>query len=388
MKIFSGVLSLLLLIFPVYGTTGEGGQSGKYVMCAFEAASALREDEEVRFVPEDLNVTICTHLLYSYAIIGRDLDIDERYHAVDLQEDGGLGIINRTISLKEQKPGLEVFIDVRDPFGELAETMRTENRSGTDTFAKNAVSFVKRHGFDGMNIRLSPGALEDSPMQGSEVFFSIIHEEFQRHGIKLMVIVMPEGYPRETHYNITGSISQNLDLIAVASYWVLPEQKTEITSSPRKLERVVDEMIAAGVQAEKLLVAIPAFSFSYKLCDREHTEVGVQTCGVGSEGIHIRGASFILHSSELMRKIANTSENWSLTKDPESNMLYGDSKSLQWASFEDNTSIRQKVAFALERNMAGVVIVNSNMEDFRGRYTGNGQGFPITRTAYNALNGH
>ncbi|XP_046393031.1 probable chitinase 10 [Ischnura elegans] len=384
MKSYFQYLSLLFLILHVSVSDADGSNSAKHMMCFLDASAALQEHEESRFVPEDLDLSICTHVVYSRVEITMDLEIEPKNKSLAFVEDGGLGIINRTVALKERKPGLEVFIDVHDSEGELYRNAKAGNRSAMIKFSMNAVEFVQQHGFDGMSIRISSNHHEDPDTEASENLLPIIHEEFQKNGLKLITLLIPrERRPHQK--DLTETMSSYFDLIVVASYWTLPTEYTAILSSPRNLERVVNGYKEAGVPLEKLVVAIPAFSITVKLCDRDQRDVNAEICGMGDEGIHSPRTRALLYSSELIRKMANASEGWAIIKDPESNMLHADSNSLLWTSYEDNTSIRQKAAFVLRNNMAGIAILNSNMENFKGLYDEEGMTFPITRTASKAL---
>nr|BCX71434.1 adult-specific protein A6 [Ischnura senegalensis] len=384
MKSYIQYLSLFFLILQVSVSEADGSNSAKHILCFLDAAAALQEHEESRFVPEDLDLSICTHVVYSRVEITNDLEIEPKNKSLDFLEDGGLGIINRTVALKERKPGLEVFIEVHDSVKELYRNVKAGDRSAMTKFAKTAVHFIQQHGFDGMSIRISSYHQEDPDTEASENILPIIHEEFQKNGLKLITTLIPREL-RPDKMDLTAAMSSYFDLIVVASYWTLPTEHTVILSSPRNLERVVNRYRDAGVPMEKLVVAIPAFSITVKLCDRDHRDVNVEICGMGDEGIHAPRTRALLYSSELIRKMANESEGWAIIKDPESNMLHADSNSLLWTSYEDNTSIRQKAAFVLRNNMAGIAILNSNMENFKGLYDEEGMTFPITRTAFNAL---
>ncbi|XP_046393033.1 probable chitinase 10 isoform X2 [Ischnura elegans] len=383
MKSYFQYLTLIFLILHVSVSEGDGSNSAKHMMCFLDASAALQEHEESRFVPEDLDLSICTHVVYSRVEITMDLEIEPKNKSLDFLENGGLGIINRTVALKERKPGLEVFLDLHDSEGELYRNVKAGDRSAMTKFAKTAVHFIQQHGFDGMSIRISSYHEEDPDTEASENLLPIINEEFQKNGLKLITILMPRERPHQT--DLTAAMSSYFDLIVVATYWTLPTRYTVIMSSPRNLERVVNGYRDAGIPMEKLVVAIPAFSVTVKLCDRNQRDVNVEYCESGDEGIHAPQTNSLLYSSELIRKMANATEGWAIFKDPESNMLHADSNSLLWTSYEDNTSIRQKVAFVLKNNMAGIAIVNSNMENFKGLYDEEGMTFPITRAAFNAL---
>ncbi|XP_071443055.1 chitinase-3-like protein 1 [Hetaerina americana] len=375
------LLNVLFVISLSHGSPLPSGRGGKVVMCYFAGDSGVRPEDEVRFTPEDLDLTICTHVMYNRAIVSQDLEVVPKDRKVDLSEDGGQGMYNRTLALKALKPGLKVFIDVYDEEGLLGQQVVSGRYSALEAFARNAADFVESHGFDGMNIRISRHAT------GLDEVLPIMHVEFVRRGFELMTFLLPQEALIAGSSDLTKPVFRNLDLIVVGSYWTMPFDYTAIFSLQARLESAVDELMASGIPPQKLVVAIPAFSVTVKLCNRTDAGINASVCCDGDEGMYHPTTNMLLYNSELRMKMSNASEDWVVTRDEESRVSYGHSRSLQWTSFEDPESVRVKAQFILKKNFAGAAIMNVDMEDFKGAFTEGGKTFPLTRAAFNALNG-
>ncbi|XP_071443037.1 chitotriosidase-1-like [Hetaerina americana] len=379
MKNFVCLFNLILLALAVNGSPVTRGLGGKIVMCYLEGMAAARPQAEVRFNPEDLDVTICTHVVYNRAVVTKDLTVVPKDKEFDLKEDGGKGLYNRTLALKEINPALKIIINVYDNDEEIKKQQASRNSSALEIFATNAADFVESRGFDGMDFRTL----------NFKVFGEVapfLRREFDRRGLSLISFILPPDAPADVKIELTEPLSRNFDLIVMGSYWKVPNVQTEMFSSIAMLEMMVDGYASLGIDFDKLVVAIPAFCISLKLCSRHDSGVQSPFCGGGDEGLY-EETKMVLHSSELMRKMSNTSEDWVMVKDEYSGLPYAHSKSLQWASFEDSESVRKKAQFILERNLAGAAIMNVDMEDFKGAFTEGGETFPLTRAAFNALNG-
>ncbi|XP_046393030.1 probable chitinase 10 [Ischnura elegans] len=390
-KVYLCLLNLLFLALLANGNPVAGGDGDKVVLCYFEAVSAKKPHQEVRFFPEDFDLNLCTHVVYNRLMVGEDLRVTPRDRHVDLREDDGLGLVQRTVALKEQKPGLKVILDLYDYDGVIKNKTSTKNQESLETFAKNVVDYIQEQGFDGINFR----AREN---EGFEEVIPVLSGELKKKGLILMTFMLPRDPEFNPGNDMVEEMSRNFDLIVVGSYWALPRQGTAIFSPINALISAVDEYTSKGIPSEKLVVAIPAFCVSLILCeegDEDDDEGGAKdggefgglnssVCGPGNEGIH-EEPELILYHSEILRKISNTTEGWVIRRDEETGGQFGYSKTRQWTSFEDPVSVAAKASLVLQRNMAGIAMMNSDMEDFKGAFTENGETFPLTRAAHSVF---
>ena len=122
----------------------------KLRVCYFSNWAQYRNTDG-RFVPEDIDANLCTHIIYAFAKVVEDTI--KPYEWNDVSESWRKGFYERTIALKGANPDLKVLLAVggwnhgSGPFSDMANDDRTRK-----SFIKNAVSFLKKYNFDGLDL--------------------------------------------------------------------------------------------------------------------------------------------------------------------------------------------------------------------------------------------
>lgn len=103
-----------------------------------------------KFLPENIDPFLCTHIVYSFA----KLDDQSRiaaYEWNDESSDGFKGLYERTVALKETNPGLKVLIGVGGwNHGSAAFSKMVHDVSLRKTFVDSVVQFLQTRNFDGL----------------------------------------------------------------------------------------------------------------------------------------------------------------------------------------------------------------------------------------------
>lgn len=105
-----------------------------------------------KFEPDHLDPNLCTHIIFAFANLNDDFKISAT-EETDETKGTEKGLYDRVLGLKSKNPNLKVMIAVGGwmmgptPFKQL-----TENTYRQTLFIFNAIEFLRKKGFDGLDI--------------------------------------------------------------------------------------------------------------------------------------------------------------------------------------------------------------------------------------------
>ncbi|OWR46898.1 hypothetical protein KGM_206218A, partial [Danaus plexippus plexippus] len=149
---------LLLTIFAVLasvldGQTLGGPMHGKVVVC-YVATWAVYRPGAGKFDLSDIDPTLCTHLIYSFAGLDQSTGgIKSLDPWQDLEKDYGKGGYKRLVSLKAKYPHLKVTVAIggwnegSSKYSEMASKNETRAK-----FVQSVVQFLDTYNFDGLDL--------------------------------------------------------------------------------------------------------------------------------------------------------------------------------------------------------------------------------------------
>ena len=122
-------------------------QSGHKVVCHITNWSFYRKGEG-KFIPENLDSTLCTHIIYSFATLEpQALELREFDPWGDIEN----GLYVRTVNLDKNVPvllGLGGWTDSNgDKYTKLVSSPQNRKK-----FIKEGINFLRRYGFSGIHI--------------------------------------------------------------------------------------------------------------------------------------------------------------------------------------------------------------------------------------------
>ncbi len=122
----------------------------KVLVCFFSNWAQYREGD-AKFMPENIDANLCTHIVFSFAKV-----IDDSLQPYEWNDEStgwSKGLYERSVALKEINPELKVMLAVggwnhgSGPFSKMAndDTKRAN-------FVRNTVSYLLKHKFDGLDL--------------------------------------------------------------------------------------------------------------------------------------------------------------------------------------------------------------------------------------------
>ncbi|KAF2888222.1 hypothetical protein ILUMI_17951, partial [Ignelater luminosus] len=130
------------------------------VVCYYGSWAVYRPGNG-RFQIEDIDPTLCTHLIYTFVGLDRSGSIK----ILDSWQDIDLGGYRRFNALKERNPNVKTLIAIGgwNEGSEVYSYVASSAQLRT-AFVNNALNFVKTHGFDGFDLDWEyPGQRGGSP---------------------------------------------------------------------------------------------------------------------------------------------------------------------------------------------------------------------------------
>lgn len=268
------------------------------------------------------------------------------------------GYFHQLQELKRRYPRLKILISLEGKASDFAADAEPQNRQA---FVASCVDlFVRGHFAPGIE---QPGIFDgfdvdwESPQQADAANFIALLEEFRaqmkavRPGLRLSVAVgqSPHMLPGTDF----ASVARIVDQVGVMNYdysgpWsattgFLAPLFARIGGNPQQnsIETSMAAYEAAGVPARKLLMGVPFYGYSWKVASAGNN-------GLFQAGQGVRG-------DQPYRYIRTLSAPFNAYRDNVSMAPWLFDGQTFW-TFEDPTSVRYKVSYALSRRLGGVMI--------------------------------
>ena len=379
-----------------------------------------------QFTPEDMDANMCTHIVFAFATIkdnkiaaSEDTDVGDAFTE---------GTYDRIMRLKETNPKLKVLLAVggwafgSEPFRELTSNLfrmvclindneylyinnvtnfNHYNDLFQNGFVYDAIGFLRENGFDGLDIDWEyPRGPDDRAS-----FVSLIKElrlafegeaESSDNEKLLLTAAVPASFEAIAAGYDVPELAKYLDYINVMTYDFHGQWETRVghnsplfplnSASSFQKKLTVDysakEWVRQGAPLEKLIIGMPVYGRTFTLSDPAKFDIGAEAEGGGEAGRYT-GESGFLSYYEICDFLHQ--DNTTLVWDNEQQVPFayrGD----QWVGFDDERSLRTKVAWLKTEGFGGIMIWSVDLDDFRG-YCGTGK-YPLTKAMVKELDGY
>jgi chitinase len=358
---FPRIIPLCLLA----AITGQVFGATDKVICYY-ASWAVTRPGNGKFVPEDINPSLCTHINYAFA----GLNTDGTLQILDGENDVNQGGFKRVSALKETNPNLKVLLSVggatagTDVFVSISQDAQKQQ-----AMAQSAIEFFETYDFDGLDVDWEyPNSKE-----GFNTLLSALKGAFEPGGYLLTVAV--NSIPGEVGGYDIPAMSNVLDLINVMTYdfhaifaGFTSENsplyggvnESDWQQENRNCDAAIRYWLDGGADPQKVAMGVAFYGHSFILQNPSNhglndptqapSDPGPYTDNLGSLGynevceFHPNGTVVFLDDMKVP-------------------YLYDGSF---WIGYDNEESVALKVQYAKEKNLAGVFIWSIETDDMHG----------------------
>ncbi|KAG7205193.1 hypothetical protein KM043_018281 [Ampulex compressa] len=354
--------------------------SGHYkVVCYFTNWAWYRKGIG-RYLPEHIDHTLCTHIVYGFAVLDYSNLIIKGH---DSWADFDNHFYERVVAYK--KRGLKVLLALggwNDSAGDKYSRL-VNSPIARKKFIDHALKFIEKYDFDGLDLDWEYPVCwqvdcSKGPDSDKAAFASLLKElsgEFKNRGLLLSAAVSPSKRVIDKGYDVPA-LAKYLDWIAVMTYdfhgqWdkrtghVAPlyyHPKDEYDYFNANFS--INYWISKGASPRSIVMGIPLYGQSFTINDpKAGTELNAPA-SAGNSGEFTRAAGFLSYY-EICDRIRN--RGWVKVQDPKRRMGPYAYKGSQWVSFDDAEMIRQKAEYIRSMRLGGGMVWALDLDDFRGR---------------------
>ncbi|XP_066149390.1 acidic mammalian chitinase-like [Euwallacea fornicatus] len=348
----------------------------KEVVCYY-ASWALYRSEEGQFTTENIDPTLCTNIIYSFAGLNLDLQIASLDPNADITQGGFYNFSQ----IKAQNPCVRTTLAVGGwNEGSLKYSIMAADEQTREAFAENALKFIAYYGFDGLDLDweypTARGGIEDDKKNFVSLL-KILKQKLSPWGFKVSIAVAMEN----SYYDVP-SIAEYVDYIHIMAYDVTPAD-SEVTGLLAPLPIIstnVNAWIDKGASASQLILGIPTYARCFNLEDPDDSGIGAKvasntTCG----GIWTNQNGFLAYYEVLEFVKFFECEDEILI---DSNVYF--SCQDVWMSYDNKKSLESKCQYVKDTGLGGVMLWSVDTDDFKGLY---GEKYPLLTTVNLSLNG-
>ncbi|KAM9800529.1 chitinase, acidic.1 [Syngnathus typhle] len=339
-----------------------------------------------KFTSDNVDPFLCTHVIYALATINNFNQIVP----IEWNDDQQYATLN---DLKNINPALKTLLSVggtvngMSPF--IGTVARPESRAA---FIRSAISYLRSHNFDGLNLAWEYPAHNGSPLQDKQRFTLLVKElvaafendarDSKKTQLLLSANVASIRATVDRAYEV-NLIAPHLDFINLMTYDFHGHWEAETGhNSPlyqssgdsgshmhHNVNSSVSHWLDSGAPSEKLLLGLPSYGRTYRLRTAA-TGLGAPTNGPAEGGPYTRTAGFWAFY-EVCDFLSGASAEWI----DEQSVPYATSGG-SWVGYDDHRSFSSKVEWMTSRNLGGAHVWTLDMDDFSGAFCSAGS-YPL-----------
>ncbi|CAL4061014.1 unnamed protein product, partial [Meganyctiphanes norvegica] len=173
-----------------------GTDCGKVIVCYYSNWAYWRSGTG-KYTVDDIDLNLCTHLMYSFAVLdGTTYKMKAHDAWLDLEDGGGLGNYKKFTALKQKKAGIKTLLalggwnDSLEGNGNKYSVL-VASASKRQSFITHAITFLQTYGFDGLDLDWEyPGYYGNAADKANfATFVQELKTAFQPHGFLLTAAV-------------------------------------------------------------------------------------------------------------------------------------------------------------------------------------------------------
>ncbi|CAK1547716.1 unnamed protein product [Leptosia nina] len=347
-----------------------------------------------KFDVAHIKAELCTHLVYTFAGINSQGTVVSLDPYLDLPDNWGRNNFRNFNALKQKNTKLKTILAVGGwNEGSAKYSIMAANENLRSNFISSAVHMLLTYGFDGLDLDWEYPNRRDSVHGKADVdnFTKLLKElrtGFDKYGLLLSAAVASTRDTASLSYDIPA-LAQYLDIVGLMTYDMYgpwdsvtghnsPLHKGEGDGNvPKESLNTVDVAVqywlSQGFPAEKLVIGLPFYGHTYNLANQNKSSVRSPSYGPGIAGPYTVTNGNIGYNEFCDLLLTQT---WDLRFDNLAKVPYA-VQNRNWVSYDDAASLSAKTKYALNLNLAGVMVWSIETDDFHGLC--HGEDFPLLR---------
>ncbi|KAB0800036.1 hypothetical protein PPYR_07916 [Photinus pyralis] len=331
-----------------------------------------------RFTPDNIDPKLCTHIVYAFATL-KDHKLAE---ASDKDEE----MYEKVIALRDKNPDLKILLAIGGwAFGSTPFKELTGNVFRMNQFVYDAIELLRDYKFNGLDVDWEyPRGSDDR-----DAYVNLLKElrlafegEAKTSGQPrlLLTAAVPASFEAIAAGYDVPEISKYLDFINVMTYdfhgqWertvghnspLFPLESATSYQKKLTVDYSAREWVKQGAPKEKLMIGMPTYGRSFELVNMSQFDIGAPASGGGKPGQFTSESGFMSYYEICdFLQVENTTLVW----DNEQQVPFAYRED-QWVGFDDERSLKTKIAWLKEEGFGGIMIWSIDMDDFRGHCGG------------------
>ena len=152
------------------------------------------------------------------------------------------------------------------------------------------------------------------------------------------------------------------------------------TDDESNIDFIVQYWISKGASPMKICLGIPLYGRSWILSTNQ-TLPPAPASGAGTPGLYTDEEGLLAYS-EICTLLKNP--QWTVEADDQSGIYAYSTETAMWVGYDDVDTVVLKTKYAINRHLAGVMVWDVSMDDFRGSCEGVRN--PLTSAIADTLN--
>nr|CAD2178798.1 unnamed protein product [Meloidogyne enterolobii] len=366
----------------------DNSNKGRFIRPCYFTNWAIYRSGRAKFAPEDYAPGLCTHIFYAFAYFNESFEayaIDPN----DLPNDSDpLGQYARVVALKKYDPNLKFVMSFGGWTFSTTTTLfqnMTSSKQNRGKFIKSSIAFIKKHGFDGIDLDIEyPDSKENFNLLLQEFHLASCNEKNVKNKLIITAAVAAGIDIVKKSYDI-ATMAKYVDFINLMTYdfHITSENKTGYNSPLRSKDslNIIDAAnywVHGGMPRNKIIIGFPTYAHGFKLANPNSKDLSVGALASGpanaTEFAQEPGVAAYFEICEMLAKGAKD------FYDPNALVPYLYQNG-EWFSYDNQRSYIEKIKWLSSQGFGGAFVWALDFDDFNGKCPGSKYGiYPLIGT--------